>query len=124
VIYTETGRVIPFSHATPEEKAREYADWERERAEHMRTIRVFPEWGGRQLIPAAIPISSELRERLWAWNEVWQRVLDPVTEVRWPDPEVGRQWIREGEALVTALQVELGPSKPVVGDFYGYAPPD
>jgi hypothetical protein len=115
--------VIPITTRTREEKAREYADWVRERDKHRGSIPVVPEWG-REVISAATPISRELRERLWAWNEIWQRVLDPVTEVKWPDPEVGRQWIREGEALVTALQVELGPSVPVVAGFYGYAPAD
>lgn len=123
VLRTSSGREIPRDTAPPEERARKYAEWERERQERMGTARVFPEWGGREVVSPDVHISTELRKRFRVWNETWQRVLDPVTEKRWLDPEVGREWIREGEALVSALQDELGPSVRVRADFYGYAPP-
>jgi hypothetical protein len=59
----------------------------------MRTLIVFPEWGGREIVSRSIDISTELRERFRAWNQTWQVVLDPVVEISWPDPEVGREWI-------------------------------
>lgn len=93
-----------------------------ERDERMRTVLVFPEWGGREVVPRSIDISAELRQRLREWNRTWQVVLDPVIEVRWPDPAIGREWIAEGEALVRDLQREIGPGLHVVGDFAMYSP--
>jgi len=49
-------------------------------------------------------------------------VLDPVFEIKWPDPAVGRGWIAEGDALVRDLQREIGPSLRVVGDSAMYDP--
>ena len=49
-------------------------------------------------------------------------VLDPVLEIKWPDPAVGREWIAEGDALVRDLQREIGSSLRVVGDFVMYEP--
>ena len=74
------------------------------------------------LIPAFMPISDSLRLRLRNWNHIWQSVLDPVKVIRWPDPEVGRQWIAEGEILVRDLQEELGPQLHVVEGFRVYDP--
>ena len=88
----------------------------------MRTIRVFPEWGNREVVGPAAQISAELRSRFRKWNDTWQHVLDPVFDVRWTDPEVGRQWIAEGNALVCDLQDEVGPSFRVIGDFAAYDP--
>ncbi|MCK6068490.1 MULTISPECIES: hypothetical protein [Microbacterium] len=90
--------------------------------QRSRTLVLFPEWGGEDRVPMAIELPVELRQRIRAWNLTWQTVLDPVFEVRWPDPEVGRRWIEEGNALVRALQDELGPSISVVGDFMDYDP--
>ncbi len=83
---------------------------------------MFPEWGRREVVGRAVPISPELRYRLRVWNDTWQNVLDPVFEVRWPDPEIGRQWIAEGESLLRDLQEEVGPAFRVVGDFAAYDP--
>ena len=88
----------------------------------MRMLIVFPEWGGREVVPQSIDISPELRERFRSWNRTWQVVLDPIFEIKWPDPEVGREWIAEGNALVRDLQREIGPSLRVVGDFAAYDP--
>jgi hypothetical protein len=85
-------------------------------------VRLWPEWGPRDLIPDFMPISDSLRQRLRSWNRIWQSVLDPVKEIRWPDPEVGRQWIAEGERLVRDLQSELGPELHVVEGFKAYDP--
>jgi hypothetical protein len=93
-----------------------------EREERMRTLVVFPEWGGREVVPRSIDISPQLRDRFRAWNETWQVVLDPIFEIRWPDPEVGREWIAEGNALVRDLQREVGPDLQVTGDFAAYDP--
>lgn len=70
----------------------------------------------------SIALSPELRRRLREWNETWQTILDPVTEIRWPDSAIGREWIAEGNALVIALQAEVGPAIRVVGDFVAYDP--
>lgn len=88
----------------------------------MRTLVVFPEWGGRDVVGASIEISPELRDRFRVWNETWQVVLNPIFEIRWPDPEVGREWIAEGNALVRELQREIGPNLRVIGDFAAYDP--
>ena len=93
-----------------------------EREERLRTLLVFPEWGGREVVSRSIDISPELRERLHAWNRTWQVVLDPVFEIKWPDPAAGREWIAEGDALVRDLQREVGPSLRVVADFAMYDP--
>jgi hypothetical protein len=84
-------------------------------------LRLWPEWGPRDLT-GSLPISDSLRLRLRSWNRTWQSVLDPVLEIRWPDPEVGRQWIAEGENLVRDLQRELGPELHVVQGFRVYDP--
>lgn len=69
-----------------------------------------------------VPLSAGLRARLRAWNRTWETVLDPVVEIRWPDPRVGREWVAEGEALVLELRRELGPDIRVVGEFAAYSP--
>lgn len=86
----------------------------------MNVVRLWPEWGPRDLT-GPLPISDELRLRLRNWNHTWQTVLDPVKEIRWPDAELGRQWIAEGESLVRDLQVEL-PQFRVVEGFRTYDP--
>ncbi|MBB2975928.1 hypothetical protein FHX49_001495 [Microbacterium endophyticum] len=83
---------------------------------------IFPEWGDREVVGESIVISPDLRKRFRAWNQTWQVVLDPVLEINWPDPEAGRQWIAEGNALVQDLQHEIGTKYRVVGDFAAYAP--
>jgi hypothetical protein len=86
----------------------------------VNVVRLWPEWGPRDLT-GPLPISDELRLRLRNWNNIWQTVLDPVTELRWPDAEVGRQWIAEGESLVGDLQAEL-PQFRVMEGFRVYDP--
>lgn len=88
----------------------------------MRTLVLFPEWGRGDLVTEAAPLSQDLRRRLREWNRTWETVLDPIADIRWPDPAVGRQWIAEGNALVHDLQSELGPPVRVVGDFAAYDP--
>ncbi|MFB2597442.1 hypothetical protein ACEXQE_06595 [Herbiconiux sp. P17] len=88
--------------------------------DRMNVLRLWPAWGPRQLL-ANMPISDALRLRLRNWNRTWQSVLDPVKEIRWPDAEVGRRWIAEGESLVRDLQVEL-PQLRVVEGFRVYDP--
>jgi hypothetical protein len=90
--------------------------------DRARTLRLFPEWGRGDLVSPTVPLSAGLRARLRAWNHTWETVLDPVSEIRWPDPEVGREWIAEGEALVVELRRELGPDVPVVAEFAVYSP--
>ena len=91
--------------------------------ERMNTFLLYPEWFGGDRVPERFVVSADLRKRLREWNRVWETVLDPVTEMRWPDPQIGRAWIAEGEQLVADLQAELGPGLSVVGDFARYAPP-
>jgi hypothetical protein len=97
-------------------------DIEEDDEDRMNVLRLWPAWGPRDLIPDFMPISDALRLRLRAWNQIWQSVLDPMTEIRWPDAEVGRQWIAEGESLVRDLQAELGPQLRVVEGFRAYDP--
>lgn len=60
-----------------------------------------------------LPLSSELQDRLEAWNEHWQnRDLDE--EVPHLD-----QWIAEGRALVARLRDELGDIADVRAEFDG-----
>jgi len=90
--------------------------------DRARTLRLFPEWGRGDLVSPTVPLSAGLRARLRAWNRIWETVLDPVAEIRWPDPQVGREWVAEGEALVLELRRELGPDIRVVGEFAAYSP--
>lgn len=87
-----------------------------------RDVVVVPEWFGGGMMLSWLPLSIGVRRRLKAWNQIWEEVLDPVTEIRWPDPDVGRQWIAEGAALVRDIQGELGPSYRVRGEFAAYDP--
>lgn len=67
-------------------------------------------------------LTDELRKRIQAWNTIWQNVLNPQKEIRWPHPDIGRQWIDEGESLVVAVQAEVGPAVRVVEGFAAYDP--
>ncbi len=69
-----------------------------------------------------LKLSSETRERLRCWNETWENVLNPISEIRWPDARVGREWIQEGYALVAQMQKELGSDYVVVEGFAVYDP--
>ena len=93
-----------------------------ENRDGMETILVRPGWGRREAIGPGAQISSKLRRRFREWNKTWQHVLDPVLEISWPNPEVGRRGIAEGKSLVIALQDEVGPAFRVVGDFDAYDP--
>ncbi|WP_341955946.1 hypothetical protein [Microbacterium sp. LWH13-1.2] len=91
--------------------------------ERKNTFLLYPEWFGGDRVPESLTIPQELRDRLRAWNRTWETLLDPVAEVRWPDPAIGHRWIAEGEQLVVDLRAELAPGVAVVGDFARYAPP-
>ena len=91
--------------------------------QRMNTFLLYPEWFGGDRVPERFVVSTELRKRLREWNRIWETVLDPIAEVRWPDPQIGHEWISEGEQLVKDLQAELGPELSVLGDFARYAPP-
>jgi hypothetical protein len=85
----------------------------------------FPDWGHRWPLWGGLDesaLSSALTRDLKAWTRTWQVVLDPVFEVRWPDPVIGREWIAEGNRLVARLQAELGPGYLVVPSFERYSP--
>lgn len=88
-------------------------------------VRFFPDWGHRLPIwmGAATPtLTDELVWEMQEWVRVWQLVLDPVLEVRWPDPDVGRAWITEGNRLVSKLQAELGDAYIVKPEFLMFDP--
>lgn len=87
-------------------------------------LAITPEWGKWERVAGTLSssLSDELRKRIQAWNTVWQTVLNPQNEIRWPDPDVGRQWIDEGESLVAAIQAEVGPVVRVVEGFAAYDP--
>ncbi len=87
----------------------------------MNVVRLWPGWGPRDIL-GPLPVSDALRLRVRTWNRTWQSVLDPVREIRWPDAEVGRQWIAEGHILVRDLPAELGPGLQVVEGFLPYDP--
>lgn len=48
--------------------------------ERMNTFLLYPEWFGGDRIPERFVVSAELRQRLREWNQVWETVLDPVTD--------------------------------------------
>ncbi|MDQ1074683.1 MULTISPECIES: hypothetical protein [Microbacterium] len=87
-----------------------------------RLIRVFPEW--ISCLPLwenytdnypferdVLPLSSELQDRLVAWNDHWQnRDLDEEV------PDLDR-WIAEGRELVARLRDELGDIADVRAEF-------
>ena len=84
-------------------------------------VRFVPEWGPRSPL-GALPVSAHLHDRAKRWNYVWQTALDPHRELGWDDASAGWAWVREGRAIVIAVQEELGASYLVVGDFDMYAP--
>ena len=97
--------------------------WKRSAKRFARTRSLcFLSGAGREVVGESIAISPGLRKRFRAWNQTWQVVLDPVSEINWPDPDVGREWIAEGNALVQDLQHEIGTKYRVVGDFAAYNP--
>lgn len=87
-------------------------------------LAIAPEWGSWERVAGvlSLSLSDELQKRIRAWNAVWQAVLNPQKEIRWSDPGIGRQWIAEGEALVAAIQAEIGPSVRVIDGFAIYGP--
>jgi hypothetical protein len=93
-----------------------------EHEEGMPALLSWPERGGREVVSRTIGISRESRERLRALSQTRQVVPDPVIEIKWLDPAVGREWIADGNALVRDLQREIGPVVRVVGDFAAYDP--
>ncbi|BDZ40271.1 hypothetical protein [Microbacterium suwonense] len=85
----------------------------------------FPDWGHRLPLwdgGTLPPLSEALLDDLRSWVRTWQIVLDPVSEVRWPDDEVGRAWIAEGHRLVAAVEAELGAGYVLKHDFDMYGP--
>lgn len=87
-------------------------------------IVIRPEWGSSQRVIGTFSpsLSKDLQARIRAWNDEWQFTLNPQKTIHWPDPETGRLWIVEGNALVEAIQTELGSRFLVVGGFTDYAP--
>lgn len=89
---------------------------------------LFPEFFGGDLVGDLYDISPALRDRLRAWNDIWQDNIDLDQDSRvnngWRDSALGWQWVAEGERLVDALQTELGPAPQVIGDFLVHAPRD
>ncbi len=74
-------------------------------------VMFFPDWGHRwplwgkiALRPEHLDLDDDLSRRLEAWVKVWQEDLDPIFEVRWPDPELGSAWIEEGTRLCAEVQ--------------------
>jgi hypothetical protein len=87
-------------------------------------ITILPEWASSQRVVGIFSdrLSRDLQARIRAWNDEWKFTLNPQKTIRWPDPEIGRRWIEEGNALVEAIQAELGSRFRVVGGFSAYAP--
>lgn len=84
----------------------------------------MPEWASSQRVVGIFSarLSRDLQTRIRAWNDEWKFTLNPQKTIRWPHPEIGRRWVEEGNALVEAIQAELGPRFHVVGGFADYAP--
>lgn len=97
---------------------------DRHLTDQPRVLVIAPEWGSWERVAGTFSssLSDELRKRIRAWNTVWQTVLDPQIEIRWPDAGVGQQWIAEGKSLVVTIQAELGPSVRVIEGFAVYDP--
>lgn len=87
-------------------------------------LTILPAWGSSQRVVGTFSpsLSKDLQTRIREWNDEWQFTLNPRKTIHWPDPEIGRQWIAEGNALVEAIQTELGSKIRVVGGFSVYAP--
>jgi hypothetical protein len=85
---------------------------------------IMPEWASSQRVVGIFSprLSRDLQARIRAWNDEWKFTLNPQKTIHWPDPEIGRRWIEDGNALVEAIQAELGPRFHVVGGFADYAP--
>ncbi|WP_105566275.1 hypothetical protein [Microbacterium halophytorum] len=85
-------------------------------------VELSPEWGFGDMVLGTLPVSAETRQRAASWNETWETVLNPVSEIRWPDANVGRAWYREGLDLIDAIQQELGGRYRVMNGFSAYNP--
>jgi len=93
-------------------------------------VEFFPDWGHKWPLwhngavhPEQLCLDENLSEKLAKWVQVWQEILDPVFEVKWPDAEVGRAWILEGGELCAELQravKKLGIT--VIPSFSIYSP--
>jgi hypothetical protein len=57
------------------------------------------------VVLADLGVSSELVQRLQAWNEQYQRTA--LTDFEFPNPEQERRWAQEGLRLAYELQNEL-----------------
>ena len=72
----------------------------------------WPLWrlGEGDVDPATLPISAVLQDRLKAWADAYNAILnqdDPASS-RFPSPEAERAWDEQGLALWRDLQHELG----------------
>lgn len=85
-------------------------------------VKLWPEWWSGRMLLTGLELSPETRQRLREWNEVWETVLNPISEIRWPDVEVGRAWYQEGLDLVRTVQREVGPRFRIVNGFSAYDP--
>jgi hypothetical protein len=65
------------------------------------------EWSG-MLAPDALPLSAALIERLQAWADEHDQLLD--TDYEWPSEDARIAWIDRGRPLAAQLRAELGPA--------------
>lgn len=85
-------------------------------------VKLWPEWRYGSMLLSGLDLSPETRNRLREWNEIWEHVLNPISEIRWPDVDVGRKWYREGLDLIRTVQQEVGPRFRIVNGFSAYDP--
>lgn len=72
----------------------------------------WPLWrpGGENVDPSDLPVSDSLRERLVAWSDTYDAILnrDSPADSAFPSPSAEAAWEAEGRELWAALQAELG----------------
>lgn len=84
-----------------------------------RTIRLAPEYGcwplwddmtGDNIEPTDLSILPELAQRIRAWDDIFQAMLDPADPLNsaFPDPPNEAAWRDEGDAIFEALRSVFG----------------
>ena len=85
-------------------------------------LRLAPEYGcwptwddatGDNIAPTDLPIPPDLAARIAEWDEAFQATLNSAypPESRFADAAAEADWRAEGEAVLKALSLHLGPDR-------------